>query len=104
MKDKEKKLQKEEGKVQVLKYAIDIMEKEESELLSNLTKTPLTSGKYSSSHMSQRILNQLRSHQDDSFKPHLYGLDNRPLSTDGEPTGLADKRNCKSVEALNLGK
>ena len=55
MKDKEEKLQKEEGKVQVLKYAIDIMEKEESELLSNLTKTPLTSGKYSSSHMTLRL-------------------------------------------------
>ena len=40
MKDKEEKLQKEEEKVQVLQYAIGIMEKEESELLSNLTKTP----------------------------------------------------------------
>ena len=54
IKDKEDQLRCEEEKVQALKQAIDIIQHEEDELVTNMIKTPKTSAAHSSSHMAKK--------------------------------------------------
>ena len=105
IKNKEEKLKQEEDRIQVLQQAISVMEAEESELVTNMVKTPETS-KHSSSHMTKRLQNlsglEFKPRPNNSFKPHLYGLEGRPLTSENHLKSAKDLKACKSVDPMTF--